>query len=165
MKTKPCGFAVRLFAFVEQLHIPAGFGMMLLRHPAYTNAGVGQMKQPLQDRWKQVYEATEKDAEDGGQPGAAPVQRDALIMQQMERWMNAMERLRLSDYIRYVDDRRRMFWSNFWGGVARGVGMAVGFTILGAILVLLLQDLARRNLPLIGDVLGEIAAVVQRRME
>ena len=139
--------------------------MMLLRHPAYTNAGVEQMKQPLQGRWKQVYQATQKDAEDGGQPGAASAQRDAFIMQQMERWMTSMERLRLSDYIRYVEDRRRMFWSNFWGGVARGVGMAVGFTILGAILVLLLQDLARRNLPLIGDALAQIVRVVQRQME
>lgn len=165
MQYTPCGFAARLFGFIELLHISGGFGMMLLRHPAYTNAGVEQMKQPLQSRWKHVYEATEKDAEDGGQPGAAPAQREALLLQQMERWMTSMERLRLSDYIRYVDDRRRMFWSNFWGGVARGVGMAVGFTILGAILVLLLQDLARRNLPLIGDVLGEIADVVQRRME
>lgn len=57
-----------------------------------------------------------------------------------------MERLRLADYVRYVDDRKRMFWTSFWGGVARGVGMAVGFTILGAVLVLILQDLAKHNL-------------------
>lgn len=88
-----------------------------------------------------------------------------LLAERIDRWIAAMERLRLSDYVRYVDDRRRMFWTNFWGGVARGVGMAVGFTILGALLVLLLQDLARRNLPLIGDALAEIVRVVQRQME
>ena len=88
-----------------------------------------------------------------------------LLIRQIDRWIEAMERLRLSDYVRYVDDRKRMFWSNFWGGMARGVGMAVGFTILGALLVLLLQDLARRNLPLIGDALAEIVRVVQRQME
>jgi len=64
-----------------------------------------------------------------------------------------------------VEDRKRLFWSHFLSGVARGVGMAVGFTILGAILVLVLQDLARRNLPLIGDVLAEIVNVVQRQLE
>ena len=88
-----------------------------------------------------------------------------LLIRQIDRWIAAMERLRLSDYVRYVDDRKRMFWTNFWGGVARGVGMAVGFTILGALLVLILQDLARRNLPLIGDALAEILSVVQRQME
>ena len=88
-----------------------------------------------------------------------------LLIRQIDRWIAAMERLRLSDYVRYVDDRKRMFWTNFWGGVARGVGMAVGFTILGALLILILQDLARRNLPLIGDALAQIVRVVQRQME
>ena len=92
-------------------------------------------------------------------------EKQNLLLRQIDRWIEAMERLRLSDYIRYADDRKRMFWSNFWGGVARGVGMAVGFTILGALLVLLLQDLARRNLPLIGDALAQIVRVVQRQME
>ena len=92
-------------------------------------------------------------------------EKQNLLIRQIDRWIEAMERLRLSDYIRYADDRKRMFWSNFWGGVARGVGMAVGFTILGALLVLLLQDLARRNLPLIGDALAQIVRVVQRQME
>ena len=50
-------------------------------------------------------------------------------------------------------------------GVARGVGMAVGFTILGAILVIILQDLARHNLPLIGDMLAQIVSVVQKQLE
>lgn len=92
-------------------------------------------------------------------------EKENLLIRQIDRWIASMERLRLSDYVRYVDDRRRMFWSNFWGGVARGVGMAVGFTILGALLVLLLQELARRNLPLIGDMLAKIVRVVQRQME
>ncbi len=92
-------------------------------------------------------------------------EKQGLLIRQIDRWIASMERLRLSDYVHYVDDRKRMFWSNFWGGMARGVGMAVGFTILGALLVLLLQDLARRNLPLIGDALAEIVRVVQRQME
>ncbi len=92
-------------------------------------------------------------------------EKENLLTRKIDEWVAAMERLRLSDYVRYADDRRRMFWSNFWGGVARGVGMAVGFTILGALIVLLLQDLARRNLPLIGDALADIVRVVQRQME
>lgn len=98
--------------------------------------------------------------EDAGTP-----QRLDFLVRRLERWAGEMERLRLSEYLRYVDDRRRLFWSNFWGGVARGVGMAVGFTILGAVLVLILQDLARHNLPLIGDALAEIVRVVQGRLE
>ncbi len=109
------------------------------------------------------------DAEDAPSQPAPPSPDDrhkaALVVRQIDRWIAAMERLRLAEYVRYVDDRRRMFWTSFWGGVARGVGMAVGFTILGAILVLILQDLAKHNLPLIGDVLAQIVSIVQKRLE
>ncbi len=91
--------------------------------------------------------------------------KENVLIRQIDRWIESMERLQLAEYLRYVTDRKRMFWTHFWSGVVRGVGMAVGFTILGAILVLVLQDLAKRNLPLIGDVLAQILSVVQHQME
>ena len=88
-----------------------------------------------------------------------------VIVRQIDRWLGAMERLRLADYVRYVDDRKRLFWTSFWAGVARGVGMAVGFSILGALLVWILQDLAKRNLPLFGELLANIVSIVQKRLQ
>lgn len=116
---------------------------------------------------------TPPDSEDAAQldGGAAQPQQEAdmekasLVVRQIDRWIASMERLRLAEYVRYVDDRKRLFWTSFFSGVARGVGMAVGFTILGAVLVLILQDLARHNLPLIGDALAQIVSVVQKRLE
>lgn len=84
-----------------------------------------------------------------------------FLIGQIDRWSASMERLRLADYMRYVDDRKRMFWSNFWGGIARGVGMAIGFSVLGALLVWMLQNLARRNLPWIGEVLNYIMEAIR----
>lgn len=101
--------------------------------------------------------AEPRQAEGAGKPG--------MVARQIDRWVDSMERLHLAEYVRYVDDRKRMFWNHFWGGVARGVGMAVGFTILGAVLVLILQNLAKRNLPLIGDVLAQIVTIVQTRLK
>ncbi|NLV57732.1 MAG: hypothetical protein GXY67_03090 [Clostridiales bacterium] len=88
-----------------------------------------------------------------------------MAARQIDRWIAQMDRLRLAEYVRYADDKRRVFWSNFMGGVARGVGTAVGFTILGAILVLILQDLAKRNLPVIGETLAQIVSIVQKRLQ
>lgn len=93
------------------------------------------------------------------------LQSARMIVAQIDRWLAAMERLRLADYVRYVDDRRRLVRTSFLSGVARGLGMAVGFTILGAMLVLALQDLARRNLPLISDFLAQIVGVVQTKLK
>ena len=91
--------------------------------------------------------------------------RQRLFWQQMDGYLERLERLRLPEYVRYLEDRRRFMLMQFLGGVARGLGMAVGFTILGAVLVMVLQGLAQRNLPVIGDFLAEIVKIVQRRLE
>jgi len=56
-----------------------------------------------------------------------------------------------------------MIMSNFVAGLARGVGMAVGFSLLGAFVVYLLQQLAYKNIPVIGDFLAKIIEAVQAR--
>jgi len=58
----------------------------------------------------------------------------------------------------------RMLWINFLAGLARGLGMAVGFTLLGALVLYFLQKAVMLNLPLISDFIAEIIRMVQHRM-
>ena len=88
-----------------------------------------------------------------------------LMAKRMEEHLRALEQLQLTEYLRYVQDTRRLMRTQFVSGLFRGMGMAVGFTILGAVLVVLLQALAQRNLPVIGDFLAQIVAIVQSRLE
>ena len=88
-----------------------------------------------------------------------------LMAKRMEEHLRALERLQLAEYLRYVQDTRRLMRTQFVSGLFRGMGMAVGFTILGAVLVMLLQALAQRNLPVIGDFLAQLVALVQSRLE
>ena len=88
-----------------------------------------------------------------------------LMAKRMEEHLRALEQLQLTDYLRYVQDTRRLMRTQFLSGLFRGMGMAVGFTILGAVLVVLLQALAQRNLPVIGDFLAQLVAIVQSRLE
>lgn len=92
-------------------------------------------------------------------------QSHSLAEESLNRLLNELESLRLSDYLRHVEDRRKLFWTSFLSGIARGLGSAIGFTILGAILISVLQDLARHNLPLIGKLLDDIIAVVENSMK
>ena len=89
----------------------------------------------------------------------------AWMANKLDEHIAVLERMKLPEYIRYLQDHRRFYRMHFLGGVLRGMGSAVGFTILGAVLVWLLQDLAQRNLPVIGDFLADIVSVVQRRLE
>ena len=56
------------------------------------------------------------------------------LMSRLESYLLSLEQMRLREYIHFLGDRKRLMRSHFWGGVARGLGMAVGFTILGAML-------------------------------
>ena len=87
------------------------------------------------------------------------------MAKRMEEYLAALERMRLPDYLRYLDDRKHFIRTQFLAGLLRGAGMAVGFTLLGAVIVLILQRLAQQNLPIIGNFLVEIVEFVQRRME
>lgn len=87
------------------------------------------------------------------------------LANKMEEYLQRLEQLRLAEYIAWASDRKRLIRHHFLGGLARGAGMAVGFTVLGAALVILLRHLAEQNLPLIGDFLAQIVTVVQRRLE
>ncbi|MDR1262218.1 MAG: DUF5665 domain-containing protein [Oscillospiraceae bacterium] len=75
-----------------------------------------------------------------------------------------MERLGLAEYVQYMQNKRRLLWTNFLAGVSRGLGIAVGFSILGAVLIALLQRLAVANLPGIGDFLADVVRMVQRKL-
>ncbi len=90
---------------------------------------------------------------------------DTAMAKRMKEYLRALEGLQLPEYLRYVQDTRRLMRTQFIAGLFRGLGMAVGFTILGAVLVMVLQALAQHNLPVIGDFLARIVAIVQSRLE
>lgn len=78
----------------------------------------------------------------------------------MERTAFDMELAHLGEYIRYLQRPGLMIRMNLVAGLFRGLGMAVGFTILGAAVVYFLQQLAYRNLPVIGGFIAEIIRIV-----
>jgi hypothetical protein len=61
----------------------------------------------------------------------------------------------------YIEHPRKMLLANFIAGLARGFGMAVGFTLLGAFGIYMLQTVVKWNLPLIGEFISEIVRIVQ----
>ena len=78
--------------------------------------------------------------------------------------VSQMEKLGLGEYMAYVKNRKQLLWTNFIAGVSRGLGMAIGFSVLGAIVILLLQRVAILNLPVIGEFLAEIVRMVQHKL-
>lgn len=72
-----------------------------------------------------------------------------------------MEKMKLAEYVKLLDNPWRLLYVNFIAGLARGLGVAVGFSVLGALLLIVLKRLVLLNLPWIGGIIAEIVQMVQ----
>lgn len=86
------------------------------------------------------------------------------IEKRLEQLANNLERAKLHEYVDFVNNKKRLIYINFLGGLARGFGMAIGFTILGALAIYMLNKVISWNIPLIGDFIAEIVRIVQERL-
>ena len=87
-----------------------------------------------------------------------------MLEERVERIIDAAERMWLGEYVRYQSNRKARLRDAFWEGVLRGLGFMVGFSLIGALLIYVLQALMRANIPLIGDYLAKVVMLVESRM-
>lgn len=72
-----------------------------------------------------------------------------------------LSKIKLLHFIENLDSHRNFLFYNFLVGLVRGFGMAVGFTLLGAILIYFLQKIVLLNIPVLGDFISDIVRIVQ----
>ena len=62
----------------------------------------------------------------------------------------------------HMCNHRRQAWQNFLYGVLRGLGFTLGFSVLGALMLVILRKLMVENIPVIGGFLAEVRDAMQR---
>ena len=75
-----------------------------------------------------------------------------------------MEKMKLAEYVSYLEHPRKLIWVNFIGGVAKGFGTIVGLTVVAALAVYFLRFLLTLNLPLIGSYIAELIIMIQKEL-
>ncbi|SDL38127.1 DUF5665 domain-containing protein [Halarsenatibacter silvermanii] len=99
------------------------------------------------------------DSEDDSSP---PTNEE--IMERLEEISHDVHKFTLADYIKFIKSPRKMVLINFISGLARGLGIAVGITFLGAIFLLILIRMAEANIPVIGEFLARLIQVIQNHL-
>ena len=61
------------------------------------------------------------------------LQRQLLL--KLEQVSREMEKFNIAEYIALLNNPRRYLFINFIGGIARGLGIAVGATLLAAVVI------------------------------
>jgi hypothetical protein len=82
------------------------------------------------------------------------------LMDKIVELSQQLEKFNIADYLELLNNPRRYLMVNFVGGLVRGFGIALGMTILGALVLYILQRLVVLNLPLIGDFIAELVRIV-----
>ena len=85
--------------------------------------------------------------------------RDSLE-EEAERLLKIINGVYFGEYVEIIKDTRKLFILNFLLGLTRGVGMALGFTFLGAIVFYILKQIIILNLPGISSFIAEIVRLV-----
>jgi len=79
----------------------------------------------------------------------------------------AMERARIDEYTSMLTRPWRFFFVNFLAGIFRGVGIAIGMTIIAAVILFVLAKVLVRmvDLPIIGMYIGELVKFVNQYIQ
>lgn len=84
------------------------------------------------------------------------------LQMQVDRLATSLDKARLAEYVELQTNTRRLLYLNFLAGVARGFGMAVGFTLVGALLLYLLRQMV--SIPVLGSFIAQIVDIVTMQL-
>lgn len=98
--------------------------------------------------------------EESGPAGAkAPTEVDWKALREAAAFL---EKAKLAEWVAIMNSPRRNIWMNFLAGVARGVGMVVGATLIGVLLTLFLKQAFRHagGVPWVGTEVKQVVGFI-----
>ena len=84
----------------------------------------------------------------------------------LTRWERIAERLdasRIAEYVELMNKPRKLIWTSFVAGIARGLGAAVGATVVFSFVLEVLRRLIVVNVLGIGDFIVSILKVIEAK--
>ena len=87
------------------------------------------------------------------------------INKKLDKLIKKVEAKNISEYLELVNNTKSLIWKNFVMGISKGIGIAIGVTILGAIAIYLLRKIVMLNLPVIGAFIKDIMDIITEMEE
>ncbi len=88
--------------------------------------------------------------------------RLSTVEKMIENIAFKLEQSHFYDYMNYVSNEKHIVCRAFKVGIAKGIGSAIGFTLLGALVVYILHLIAQTNLPYIADFISKIIRIIEK---
>lgn len=84
-----------------------------------------------------------------------------LLAKQIDRLTYSLNKSRLMELSELMGNWKEIIIKNFLSGIFKGMGIGIGFTIITAILIYILQKIVKLNIPIIGQYISDIVEIVE----
>ena len=84
-----------------------------------------------------------------------------LLSKQIDKLIYQLDRSRIAELSELIGNWKQIIIKNLLSGIFKGVGIGIGFTIITAILVYILQKIVKLNIPIIGQYISDIVEIVE----
>lgn len=81
----------------------------------------------------------------------------------IDKLNNTIEERNIYDVFELLDNKRKIFIRNLIAGISKGFGIGIGFYLITALVIFVLQYIVRLNIPIIGDYISDIIDIVESR--
>ncbi len=80
----------------------------------------------------------------------------------IEQLNNNFERSNLEELSYILGNKLEIAKRNLLAGILRGIGIGIGFTLITAIILIILQKIVLLNIPVIGEYIGDILDIIEK---
>lgn len=88
---------------------------------------------------------------------------EKLLLKNLEQLNYTLTKNNILDLTELLGNKKQLLFRNLLSGMAKGIGIGIGFTILTAILLIMLQKIVTLNIPVIGDYIADIVEIVESK--
>ena len=95
----------------------------------------------------------------------AEASAEEALREAAQNLTSVMEKMRIAEYVQYLNRPWKLLWTNFLIGIARGLGSTIGLAIIIALVFYVLQHIVMLNLPFISDLLTKMVYTIQENLK
>lgn len=85
-----------------------------------------------------------------------------ILNEKLDQINEILIKSKIEEISAIIGSKKQILVRNFLAGISKGVGIGIGFTIITAILILVLQQIVKLNIPVIGQFVADIMHIVEQ---
>ena len=87
--------------------------------------------------------------------------REKELINKIDKINYILSKNEILDLMELLGNSKKFLFRNFLSGIIKGIGTGIGFTILTAIIIIILQRIVTLNIPVIGKYISDIVEIVK----